>query len=758
MAFARGNNDPKIHRRGIFRRREGRGGGGEGGASSEGERMTPSSRWTEDMRATAAMLRDLPCLLASDLLIGVAFASSLRSFGRRTMTTTTIAMASEQGATTDARMTSSSGMDATTNATTTTMTRWKARHCAPPAAMGLRNGGQTCYANATFQALSSLRPVVSYLESLASAREGGEVEVESALLRTLQYANGRGSAAAAMGRRRDRRRPRATGVVRSLLPSWLSSSMSYASERDVRTIMNAVATSHAQFRSRGGLSSLSGAHEQQDSHEFFLALMDVLSTRDTNATTTTTTTMGVCFGDGDGISCDLGGTVPHPGGSGMILAVADVPPADVGVRRERDRASAGGGARRPLANNDEFEEEKKHEDNNHGETEEMEDMEGMEENEKMKDSFHPPSRSYAVGLEPPVSSRPSPEKTTARGMAGSVAPMIPAASRRGRPRNNPFDGWVGSAIKCASCRHVRPVRATPFLGLSLPIANVRSEFVEDILAAEYGGFSNAERVQDVRCLSCGVMGRTMELETEATLIDGAIGSIRRRRCGRMGGDDDGHRGDDDDVIALVRESNRIRRKIAVLGTVDPDDADDDDILDYNDDYGDSMRGMDLGIGDSNLRIVPVRGDAYRASLLMRPPEVLCIHIQRRHYDPSSGKISKVTRHVRFGERLNLSPYCAYGEASFEEEEEEEGRRVLPGATSRSDRIARTIPYELMSVIEHNGNAFGGHYQTYRRVGLMGKDWVLVSDENVASRTWSEVRRCQAYMLFYVATPSNENPP
>ena len=149
--------------------------------------------------------------------------------------------------------------------------------------------------------------------------------------------------------------------------------------------------------------------------------------------------------------------------------------------------------------------------------------------------------------------------------------------------------------------------------------------------------------------------------------------------------------------------------------------------------------------------MPVRGDAIRASLLMRPPEVLCVHIQRRHYDPSSRRITKVTRHVRFGERLDLGPYCAYGEASFEEEESEEDRRIFSAATTPSDRRAgRTIPYELMSVIEHDGDAFGGHYQTYRRVDLKRREWVLVSDESVAPRTWNEVRRCQAYMLFYAA--------
>ena len=97
-------------------------------------------------------------------------------------------------------------------------------------------------------------------------------------------------------------------------------------------------------------------------------------------------------------------------------------------------------------------------------------------------------------------------------------------------------------------------------------------------------------------------------------------------------------------------------------------------------------------------------------------------------------------HVRFDEYLDLGEYCAYGAASFEER--------VHRVTSRYAQMQK-IPYILMSVIEHSGNAFGGHYQTYRRVDQEQSDWVLVSDESVVSRTWTEVRKCQAYMLFYV---------
>ncbi|KAL3822504.1 hypothetical protein ACHAXA_002522 [Cyclostephanos tholiformis] len=560
------------------------------------------------------------------------------------------------------------------------------------------------------------------------------VSVPSALLRTLRYVNGHDDGGVGLEGGWSSGKA-TTATVRSLLSSLLL--MSSRPDRDVRTIMDAVAAYHPQFRSRNALSSLSlsmamaGAHEQQDSHEFFLALMDVLSMPTT--TTSEGGGDGICYG-GEGPYFGTGDGGGRVGLSGIIHGAVDtVAAAAAAVRQERDVEFTKG---RRLATTDEFEEEKKHEDNNHNAMEEKE--EEVKEEDKKEDCSHPtPSRSFVMPIVCPPSQFP---KRATAFPAGFVPPTAP--SRRGR--NNPFDGWVGSTIKCASCRHVRPVRATPFLGLSLPITNVRSEFVEDYLAAEYGGFRGAERVMDVRCLSCGVMKRARELEMEAAVIDGAISSIRRRRCGI-------HRGDDDaDIAALVRESHLTRRKIAVLGALDPDDADDDNALDYEDDDGDSVRGMDSGIVYPTSRINPIRGDAYRASLLMRPPEVLCIHIQRRHYDPSSGKILKVTRHIRFGDRLDLSPYCAYGVVSFEEEED---RRILPAATSRSDCSARKIPYELMSVIEHVGNACGGHYQTYRRVDSERKEWVIVSDENVASRTWNDVRRCQAYMLFYVATSS-----
>jgi uncharacterized UBP type Zn finger protein len=102
-------------------------------------------------------------------------------------------------------------------------------------------------------------------------------------------------------------------------------------------------------------------------------------------------------------------------------------------------------------------------------------------------------------------------------------------------------------------------------------------------------------------------------------------------------------------------------------------------------------------------------------------------------------MTKTMQHVEFSEYLDLSRFCAFGDggASFSMD----GRERKPCH----------IPYKLMSVIEHKGDAFAGHYQTYRRApGSDENKWVLISDQSVVPISWRDVRNCQAYMLFYEA--------
>jgi len=57
-------------------------------------------------------------------------------------------------------------------------------------------------------------------------------------------------------------------------------------------------------------------------------------------------------------------------------------------------------------------------------------------------------------------------------------------------------------------------------------------------------------------------------------------------------------------------------------------------------------------------------------------------------------------------------------------------------------------YKLISVILHYGNAYDGHFVTYRRLPDDGEKWVYVSDQEVRIVSKQTVMSRSAYMLFY----------
>lgn len=538
---------------------------------------------------------------------------------------------------------------------------------------GLKNRGQTCYANSVLQALASLQPLYNYLESLEQRlpinNEGSQENISSALFQTVQYINGHRVAQSAQSR----------VPTRSILS--FGSLFSSSPSGDPQRVMDIVARHHSQFRSRNGMEMSAGMSEQQDCHEFFTGLMDVLSSEDRmgrgSESRSTNLAKHACRGLADVDQMTRSGT----GGEGGDIS-------DTSAYVHSGQVQGG--------HVEELEEEKKHDERALDGASPYNDYHGQTKKDRLA--------------------------------ATSPDNGIPSSHSQSSTIRNPFDGWSGSTIKCATCHHIRPIRSTPFLTLSLPIAGIQSKYLEDFLSAEYGGFATAEVVSDVQCFSCAIRRRIRELEDEEILLNGATSSIQRRSKGKkiLPTNKNGSRKKVDDpkeeINGLVLESHRIRRRIAVLEALDPDV--DEDMLECRDVHDeDAELEIQLGICDSLPPIAPLRGDAHKASLVMRPPEALCVHIQRRHYDLACQRMVKVTRHIQFEEDLDIRPYCAY-----------EAR----------------VPYKLMSVIEHKGNAFGGHYQTYRRVGLERNEWVLVSDESVSFRTWNDVRGCQAYMLFYAA--------
>jgi len=144
------------------------------------------------------------------------------------------------------------------------------------------------------------------------------------------------------------------------------------------------------------------------------------------------------------------------------------------------------------------------------------------------------------------------------------------------------------------------------------------------------------------------------------------------------------------------------------------------------------------------------------------------------------------QHIWFDEFLDVSPFCAFGGnnnnnvSAFQplfaknksdasnnnnnnDDDNDYRKNIHSNTESSTSSLKKPILYRLASVIEHQGNAFGGHYICFRRLptGLeksissaagvgVGGSWYLCSDDVVQQVTWNRVRQAQAYMLFYEA--------
>ena len=115
-------------------------------------------------------------------------------------------------------------------------------------------------------------------------------------------------------------------------------------------------------------------------------------------------------------------------------------------------------------------------------------------------------------------------------------------------------------------------------------------------------------------------------------------------------------------------------------------------------------------------------------------------------------MAKSSQHIIFQEYLSMKDLHA------DNNEEDSGNAALQIQTS--EVTPHRCDYVLVSVIEHLGSAFSGHYVTYRRIkdrsfsntlsSSCESVWALISDEKVSYISWNTLRQCNAYMLVYEA--------
>jgi ubiquitin C-terminal hydrolase len=327
---------------------------------------------------------------------------------------------------------------------------------------------------------------------------------------------------------------------------------------------------------------------------------------------------------------------------------------------------------------------------------------------------------------------------------------------------SPFSGWVGSILQCRACRHVRPIRNHLFVDLPVVPTGVSSYLHRRATQDPWLGhpsdaskrrptdpgppctleqcledYTSVERVYDVECRSCTRAREIALLEDEVNMLEQGIKALEMKLRKNQRTHHSGEGGDRNDLAKPLRDELQVvRTRLEALRLTSPDDEGAMERVLSPEQHLEECRGVDSHIPTIQLQ----RSEALKCLLLTRLPAVLCIHVQRRFYDPQTLRASKTAQHVIFPEILDVGPYCVYAGSS------------VPTGDNNAAALSSRIPYRLMSVIEHTGGAFYGHYVSYRRdpASPAGNQWLYISDDTVRRVDWNAVRRCQAYMLFYEA--------
>ncbi|XP_031204772.1 ubiquitin carboxyl-terminal hydrolase 44 [Mastomys coucha] len=120
-------------------------------------------------------------------------------------------------------------------------------------------------------------------------------------------------------------------------------------------------------------------------------------------------------------------------------------------------------------------------------------------------------------------------------------------------------------------------------------------------------------------------------------------------------------------------------------------------------------------------------EAQKQLMICHLPQVLRLHLKRFRWSGHNNR-EKIGVHVVFEETLNMEPYCC--------------RETLNAFRPEC------FIYNLSAVVIHHGKGFGsGHYTAYC-YNSEGGFWVHCNDSKLSMCTMEEVRKAQAYILFY----------
>jgi ubiquitin C-terminal hydrolase len=160
--------------------------------------------------------------------------------------------------------------------------------------------------------------------------------------------------------------------------------------------------------------------------------------------------------------------------------------------------------------------------------------------------------------------------------------------------------------------------------------------------------------------------------------------------------------------------------------------------------------------DVEIEIPAIQTVCNKSMMISCSPDVFCFHLNRKVYNPDSGRMKKLVTHVDFPIELNMSEFCAIENAA--NASNTSGKQLFHEGFLHSTTTKKHLIYELTAVILHQGNENGGHFTSFRRVssengnnfarGPYNSQWFHISDDRVRPVSLQDVLSSCAYMLFY----------
>ncbi|CAD5215041.1 unnamed protein product [Bursaphelenchus xylophilus] len=119
------------------------------------------------------------------------------------------------------------------------------------------------------------------------------------------------------------------------------------------------------------------------------------------------------------------------------------------------------------------------------------------------------------------------------------------------------------------------------------------------------------------------------------------------------------------------------------------------------------------------------------------PLVACFHLKRFEHTPLNRR-KKIRSPVRFPEQIDLSPYTTSYCTRVE--------NGIGGCAANEMLIRSSNVYDLLAVVNHNGNTESGHYSCFVRHNQ--DQWYKVNDQIISPQVLESVLVSEGYLLFY----------